>query len=84
MSSATVKIDAETYAKLKAAANETGKPMIEVLAKAIDAYARQCFLDGLSADFAALRADSKKWNEELAERAAWDATLTDDLEDGGT
>jgi hypothetical protein len=77
MASATVKIDAETYARLKATAEETGKPMIEVLAKAIDAYARQCFLEGLSADFAALRADRKRWKEELAERAVWEATLTD-------
>jgi hypothetical protein len=77
MSSATVKIDAATYARLKATAAETGKPMIEVLAKAIDVYARQCFLEGLSADFAALRADPKKWKEELAERAVWEATLPD-------
>ncbi len=81
MASATVKIDAETYARLKATAAETGKPMIEVLAEAIDAYARHCFLLGLSADFAALRADRKRWDEELAERRAWDATLADDLED---
>ena len=49
MASATVKIDAETYARLKSTAEETGKPMIEVLAEAIDAYARHCFLVGLSA-----------------------------------
>ena len=81
MASATVKIDAESYERLKATAAETGKPMIEVLAKAIDAYSRQCFLEGLSADFATLRGDPKKWDEELAERAAWDAALTDGLED---
>jgi hypothetical protein len=80
MASATVKIDAESYAKLKATADETGKPMTEVLAKAIDAYSRQSFLESLNADFAALRADPKKWNEELAERNAWTATLTDGLE----
>jgi hypothetical protein len=84
MASATVKIDADTYARLKATAEDTGKPMIEVLAKAVDAYARQCFLEGLSADFAALRADPKRWKEELAERAVWEAALTDGLEDEGT
>ncbi len=83
MASATVKIDAETYARLKSTAEEAGKPMIDVLAEAIDAYARQCFLAGLSTDFAALRADPTKWDGELAERAAWDSTLIDDLEDDG-
>ena len=43
MVSATVKIDRESYAKLKATADEIGKPMIEVLARAIDAYSRQSF-----------------------------------------
>ena len=55
MAGTTVKIDAETYAKLKAAVAETGEPMIEVLAKAVEAYQRQRFLEGLNADFAALR-----------------------------
>ena len=81
MASPTVKIDAETYARLKSAAEETGKPMIEVLAEAVDAYARRCFLAGLSADFAALRAEPARWDEELAERAAWEATLANGLED---
>ena len=80
MASATVKIDAESYAKLKATAEETGQPMIEVLAKAIDAYSRRSFLEGLNADFATLRADPKRWNAELAERSAWDAVLAEDVE----
>ncbi len=79
MAGTTVKIDAETYAKLKAAVAETGEPMIEVLAKAVEAYQRQRFLEGLNADFAALRADRGAWAAEQAERAAWDATLADDL-----
>ena len=82
MSSATVKIDAETYAKLRETATETGEAMIEVLAKAVEAYRRQTFLEALNGDFAALRADSRAWKEELMERAAWDNTLADGLEDG--
>ncbi len=79
MSSTTVKIDTESYAKLKSTAEEAGKPMTEILAKAIDAYSRRMFLEGLNAEFAALRADPKMWSAELAERSAWDATLADDL-----
>jgi hypothetical protein len=80
MASATVKIDAETYAKLKAAVAETGEPMIEVLAKAVEGYRRRTFLEGLNVDFAVLRNNRRAWAEEQAERAAWDATLADDLE----
>ncbi len=42
---------------------------------------RQRFLEGVNADFAALRNDPAAWQEELAERAAWDCTLADDLKD---
>lgn len=80
MTSATVKINAETYIKLKEAVAETGEPMIEVLAKAVDAYRRRVFLEGINADFAALRNDRRAWTEERSERAAWDATIADDLE----
>jgi hypothetical protein len=39
------------------------------------------FVKGLAADFAALRADPEAWAEELAERALWDNTNADGLED---
>jgi hypothetical protein len=80
MASTTIKIDAETYAKLKEAVAETGEPMIEVLAQAVEAYRRRTFLEGLNADFAALRNNSRAWANEQSERAAWDATLADDLQ----
>jgi hypothetical protein len=80
MPGATVKIDAETYAKLKETVAETGEPMIAVLAKAVETYRRRTFLEGLNADFAALRNDRRAWAEEQSERAAWDATLADDLQ----
>jgi hypothetical protein len=83
MASATVKIDAATYAKLKQSAAELGKPMIEVMADAVEAYRRQSFLEALNADFARLRASPEAWEEERAEREAWDTTLRDDLADDG-
>ncbi len=81
MASATVKIDAETYAKLRETATQTGKPMIAVLAEAIEVYRRQSFLEALNVDFASLRGDARAWKEELAERAAWDSALADDLDE---
>ncbi len=80
MASTTVKINAETYAKLKEAVAETGRPMIEVLEQAVEAYRRRTFLEGVNADFAALRADRNAWAEEQSDRAAWDATMADDLQ----
>jgi hypothetical protein len=55
--------------------------MTEVLDKAIEAYRRSRFLAGLNEDFAALRRDEIAWEDELRERRAWDATLSDGLED---
>ncbi len=80
MPGTTVKVDAETYAKLKEAVAETGQPMIDVLAQAVETYRRRTFLEGLNADFAALRSDRRAWAEEQSERAAWDATTADDLQ----
>jgi hypothetical protein len=80
MPSITVKIDAETYAKLKAAVAETGEPMIAVMAKAVETYRRSSFLAGLNSDFKALRKDRRAWAEEQSERAAWDSTIADDLQ----
>ncbi len=81
MAGTTVKINLETYAKLKETVAETGEPMIEVLAKAVEAYRRRTFLEGINADFAALRADRRAWADEQSERAAWDATMADDLKE---
>ncbi|MGH2532686.1 MAG: hypothetical protein ACRDJW_10325 [Thermomicrobiales bacterium] len=43
---------------------------------------RRCIQDEANADFAAMRADSRAWAEELAERELWDRTLADGLDDG--
>jgi hypothetical protein len=40
---------------------------------------RRGFLAGVNADFAVLRNDPTAWQEELAERTAWDCTLADGL-----
>jgi hypothetical protein len=42
--------------------------------------ARQHFLAGLNADFAALRQDEGAWEAELAERESWNTTIADGLE----
>ena len=81
MESLTVRISRSTHAALRALAEETDESMTEVLDKAIETYRRQRFLTGLNADFAALRKNKAAWEEELAERTMWDASLNDGLED---
>ena len=55
--------------------------MQAVLDEAIDHYRRDKFLDEVNTAYAALRSDAKRWNAELAERALWDKTLADGLND---
>lgn len=78
--SLTIRINKSAHAALRRLAEETDEPMTEVLDKAIEAYRRQRFLEGLNADFAALRSDPAAWADEDAERRAWDATLADGLD----
>ena len=80
MPSANVRIDAETHEVLKRLAEQDGEPMQSILAKAVERYRRARFLEGANADFAALRKRSKDWQDELAEREAWDSTLSDGRE----
>jgi hypothetical protein len=76
-----VRISRSTHAALCALAEEADESMTQVLDRAIEAYRRQRFLAGLNADFAALRRNKAALKEELAERAQWDSTLNDGLED---
>jgi hypothetical protein len=62
-------------------AHEANEPIHTVLAKAVEAYRRRRLLEQMNAAYAVLPADGQGWREEQEERAAWDATLGDGLED---
>lgn len=81
MASQTVRISPRAHRSLKELCELTGQAMPAILDRAIEEYRRRQFLEGLSADFAALRQDPKVWQQELDERAEWDATLSDGLEE---
>jgi hypothetical protein len=81
MSSVMIPVSEATHRKLQELATSSGATVQAVLDKAVEAYERKCFLEGLNADFARLRADPQAWQEELEERALWDKTLADGLED---
>ena len=81
MQSSTVRIDEETRAMLRELAEKENDSMQAILRKALESYRRTRFLEACAEGYAKLRADPKAWEEELAERAAWDVTLEDGLEE---
>ena len=78
--SVALPIDEPTLGVLEELARAERRPIPEVLRDAVEEYRRRSFLESLAADFAALRTDSDAWRGELAERAAWDRTLSDGLD----
>lgn len=80
MASETVRIKADTHAKLKALSKKSGRSMPEILAIAIESLYRDRFLADADRAYAKLRSDPLAWKEEQAERQAWDVTLDDGLE----
>jgi hypothetical protein len=75
-----IRISPRSKAVLRTLAKQEGKPMQAVLDEAIEHYQRDKFLDEVNAAFANLRSDPKAWKEERAERALWDETLGDGIE----
>ena len=70
-----------THELLRTLAAATGEPLQKVLERAVENYRREQFFAELDAAYAKLQADPVAWEEELAERAEWDATLADGLDD---
>jgi hypothetical protein len=81
MPTATVRVKQETHNILRKLSSMERKPMRTILELAVEEYRRQLFLREANAAYAALRKDPKRWKEELAERKAWDFTMTDGQED---
>jgi predicted transcriptional regulator len=81
MASTTVRVSTETHALLRKLAETTGEPLQRVLERAVENYRREQFFAELDAAYDRLQADPVAWEEELAERAEWEATLADGLDD---
>ncbi len=75
-----IRISPRSKAVLRTLAKQEGKPMQAVLDEAIEHYQREQFLVDGNAPFADLGSDPKAWIEEQAERALWDKTLSDGIE----
>jgi predicted transcriptional regulator len=81
MASTTVRVSEHTHELLRQLAAATGEPLQKVLERAVESYRREQFFAEFNAAYERLRADPVAWEEELAERAEWDATLADGLDD---
>lgn len=62
-------------------AARTGEPAEAILDRALEAYWRKTLLEDTNRAYDALRRDPEAWARELAERAAWDSTIADGLEE---
>jgi hypothetical protein len=78
---AMVRVSDTAHQMLRELSDRYGEPMHAIIEKAVDAYRRERFFDELDAGYAALQSDPEAWQEELAERKLWEATLMDGLED---
>jgi len=83
MPSANVRISRDAHAVLRQLAHQEGLSLQALLDRAVENYRRRLFLEKANAAYTTLRADKAQWDEELAERGEWDATLTDGLDESG-
>ena len=81
MASTTVRVSTETHELLRKLAEATGEPLQRVLERAVENYRREQFFAELDAAYERLQADPVAWEDELAERAEWEVTLADGLDD---
>ena len=81
MSSVTVRVSTRSRETLRRLARQSGTSLQTVLEGAIEEFETRQFLDAANRSYAALRKNRKAWEQELRERRAWDATLSDGLEE---
>ena len=81
METTVVRVKATTHAALQVISKQTGKTMQLIVEKAIEDYQKKLFWETTNAAYAALHEDQEAWEDEKAERSAWEATLSDGLED---
>ncbi|MBA3947718.1 MAG: toxin-antitoxin system protein [Herpetosiphonaceae bacterium] len=77
----TVRISERTRLTLRALARERGESSQAITDQAVELFRRQSMLDRANEGFAAVHADPTAWAAEQAERAMWDGTLDDGLEE---
>ena len=77
--STTIRVSEQTRDRFAKLADETGRPMTQLLDEAADALERRVFFDQFSARYQQLRSDRVAWGEIDAERAIEGGAVGDDL-----
>jgi predicted transcriptional regulator len=76
-----IRMDDKLYAKLDELSKSTKLSKKEVLSRALERLGRELLLQEANKAYESMRTNKRFWKEELKERALWDATLMDGLED---
>ena len=80
MSTTTVRVSGRTHATLRHLAAATGEPMAQLLERAVERMRVDDFFARLDDAYERVARDPAAAAEEAAERAAWEATLADDID----
>lgn len=80
MTTVPVRIREETHETLRELKQQTGEPMPDLLARAVDQFYRSILIAETNIGYAELRGDSVAWDEDQAELALWDGTVADGVE----
>lgn len=75
--STTIRVREQTRDRFAKLADETGRPMTQLLDEAVEALERRVFFDTLDAGYFKLRQDPVAWSEIEAERAIEQQSLGD-------
>jgi hypothetical protein len=77
----SVQISEKSLEIVRNISERNGLQISDVLDKAVETYRREVFLDDTNRAFETLKEDSVSWQEELEERALWEDTLSDGVND---
>jgi hypothetical protein len=77
MSELTIDISETTHKTLLQLAQSSGDDLVTIMDRAVENYRRYVFLVQADRAFATLRQNEELWQEEIAERKAWDVTIVD-------
>lgn len=67
MSTTTIRVDADTHARLRELSRETGRSLVDTVRDAAEALGRQRFAHQVVAELATLRSDNTSWTAYLSE-----------------
>lgn len=80
MANPSVRVPEPTREILRDLSKQTGEPISQLVARAVERLRREYFLEETNRAFSILREDPEAWQAELDERAEWDA-IAQDAED---